>query len=98
MKLVAQRRFEHDGHAYAFGQTVDVSEATGKELLAVGTLVHTAEQHAEAEAAKQAVKEVNINAGTDAGSLGSPEDVNPPSRKPGHARKTKVVPGPAETK
>lgn len=80
MKLIAQRRFVHDGTTYAAGQSVDVSEATGKEMLAVGTLVYTPEAHAEAEEAKAAAKAPNINAGTDAGSLGSPEAVNPPNR------------------
>lgn len=97
MKLIAQRRFDHDGTSYAYGAPVDVSEATGKELLAVGTLVHTPEQHAEAEAAKLAAKEPNINAGTDAGGLGSPSDVNPPNRDP-HKRHTKPAKGPIDTK
>lgn len=97
MKLIAQRRFEHDGTSYAYGQSVDVSEATGKELLAVGTLVYSAEAHAAAEKAKAAEKAPNINAGTDAGSLGSPESVNPPNRDP-HKRKTKPANPVTETK
>lgn len=97
MKLIAQRRFEHDGTSYAYGHPVDVSEATGKELLAAGTLVYSEQEHTAAEKAKQEAKQPNINAGTDAGGIGSPESVNPPNRDP-HTRKTKPAKPDLKTK
>lgn len=98
MKLIAQRRFQHADKDVEIGQTIDVSESTGKELLAIGNLVITEEVHAEAQAAKESdAARANINGGVDERS-----PVNPPPRekddKPAATRKTKPAPGPAETK
>lgn len=102
MKLIAQRRFQHEDKDVEIGQIIDVSDATGKELLAVGNLVITDKDHAASQADKaEDASRVNINGGVDAHQGAIPAtEVNPPIRtnKPGADRKKKPAPGPAETK